>query len=90
MITPNGEIVDKPANETAFTFWERIEEGNEFFFMNRLTGNLLPTAPIEDVALGAILAEEPGLVYFYLLRCNQFHGCFLAWAKLSKLSRCSF
>ncbi|KAJ7180438.1 SNF2 family N-terminal domain-containing protein [Mycena filopes] len=61
MITPNGEIVDKPANETAFTFWERIEEGNEFFFMNRLTGNLLPTAPIEDVALGAILAEEPGL-----------------------------
>ncbi|KAJ7026292.1 SNF2 family N-terminal domain-containing protein [Mycena alexandri] len=61
MVTPNGEIVDKPTDGRNFSFWERIEEGNEVFFMNRLSGNLARTAPEEEVALGAILAEEPGL-----------------------------
>ncbi|KAJ7743179.1 SNF2 family N-terminal domain-containing protein [Mycena metata] len=61
MVTPNGEIVDKPADGINFSFWERIDEGNEVFFVNRLSGNLSQTAPQEEVALGAILAEEPGL-----------------------------
>ncbi|KAJ6581273.1 SNF2 family N-terminal domain-containing protein [Mycena capillaripes] len=62
MITPNGQISEKPADDRQFSFWERIEEGNgKVFFINRLSGNIAPTPPDEPVALGAILAEEPGL-----------------------------
>ncbi|KAJ7460553.1 SNF2 family N-terminal domain-containing protein [Mycena latifolia] len=61
MVTPNGEVVDKPADSGEFSFWERIEEGNQVFYVNRLTGCVAPTAPDEPPALGAILAEEPGL-----------------------------
>jgi E3 ubiquitin-protein ligase SHPRH len=61
MVTPNGQVVEKPADRGNFSFWERIEEGNRVFFMHRLTGNLALTSPDESPALGAILAEEPGL-----------------------------
>ncbi|KAJ6591817.1 SNF2 family N-terminal domain-containing protein [Mycena vulgaris] len=61
MVTPNGEIVDKPAGFGGFSFWERIDDGNQVFYVNRLTGALAPTPPGDPPALGAILAEEPGL-----------------------------
>ncbi|KAJ7224511.1 SNF2 family N-terminal domain-containing protein [Mycena pura] len=60
-VTPNGKVVDKPANFSHFSFWESIEEGNQTFYTNRLTGNLNLEVPDEPAALGGILAEEPGL-----------------------------
>jgi E3 ubiquitin-protein ligase SHPRH len=44
-------------------FWEMIDrEGGQPWYINRLTGDLLPSAPVEDnIARGGILAEEPGL-----------------------------
>jgi E3 ubiquitin-protein ligase SHPRH len=61
-VTPNGEIVEKPADSEYFTFWERIEEGNKVFFVHRVTGDVALTRPDDDrPAPGAILAEEPGL-----------------------------
>ncbi|KAJ7695156.1 SNF2 family N-terminal domain-containing protein [Mycena rosella] len=60
-ITAQGKIVDKPADSGEFSFWERIDEGNHVFYVNRVTGSVAPTATDEPRALGAILAEEPGL-----------------------------
>ncbi|KAJ7126620.1 SNF2 family N-terminal domain-containing protein [Mycena crocata] len=60
-VTANGQIVDKPADMSEYSFWERIDEGNQAFYVNRLTGNILPTMPDEPPVRGAILAEEPGL-----------------------------
>ncbi|KAJ7623410.1 SNF2 family N-terminal domain-containing protein [Roridomyces roridus] len=58
IVQADGQIVPKPENSANFSFWERIEDG---LVLNRLTGNLAATAPDEDVVLGAMLAEEPGL-----------------------------
>ncbi|KAJ7746946.1 SNF2 family N-terminal domain-containing protein [Mycena maculata] len=61
IVTPDGQIIQKPAGATEFSFWERIEEGERVFYLNRLTGNVASAIPNEPPALGAILAEEPGL-----------------------------
>ncbi|KAK7030788.1 SNF2 family helicase [Favolaschia claudopus] len=61
MVTPNGEVNDKPSNSVHFSFWERIEEGGTTFFIHRVTGDITPTDPEEAQSWGAILAEEPGL-----------------------------
>lgn len=56
----SGKVV--PKTESAdFTFWTRVEEGNQTWYLHRLTGYLSPTTPEEEPALGGILAEEPGL-----------------------------
>ncbi|KAF5378608.1 hypothetical protein D9615_007143 [Tricholomella constricta] len=59
-VSPNGEVVPKPIS-TDFSFWERVEEGNSTFYLNRLSGLLSPTLPESPPILGGILAEEPGL-----------------------------
>ncbi|KAH9943662.1 SNF2 family N-terminal domain-containing protein [Amylocystis lapponica] len=42
--------------------WEEVQVGDgEHWYLNRVRGILLPTAPSEKDALGGILAEEPGL-----------------------------
>ncbi|KAJ7132049.1 SNF2 family N-terminal domain-containing protein [Mycena epipterygia] len=61
MVSPNGEIVEKPADSREFSFWDKIKEGTHVFYVNRLTGNVAPIVPEEPPTLGAILAEEPGL-----------------------------
>ncbi|KAJ7257871.1 SNF2 family N-terminal domain-containing protein [Mycena haematopus] len=60
-ITPHGLVVEKSADGEHFSFWERIEEGSNVFFIHRVTGDVAPTCPDKPPALGAILAEEPGL-----------------------------
>ncbi|KAJ6625017.1 SNF2 family N-terminal domain-containing protein [Mycena sp. CBHHK59/15] len=60
-VTPNGEIVRKTSGLDEFSFWQRIEEGNQTFYFNRLSGVVDSNVPDEPSALGAILAEEPGL-----------------------------
>lgn len=59
-ITPQGEIIAKAAM-TEFSFWDRIQEGNQTWYLHRLSGALSPEPPEETPALGGILAEEPGL-----------------------------
>ncbi|KAJ6485956.1 SNF2 family N-terminal domain-containing protein [Mycena sanguinolenta] len=60
-VTSDGQVVEKPADSDHFSFWKRIEEGNNVFFIHRVTGDVVLTRPDEPPALGAILAEEPGL-----------------------------
>ncbi|KAF8196665.1 SNF2 family N-terminal domain-containing protein [Mycena galopus ATCC 62051] len=60
-VTPNGEIVEKSADSEYFSFWERIEERSNVFFIHRVTGEVALTCPDEPPPPGAILAEEPGL-----------------------------
>jgi len=59
-VTATGEIVPK-ATVTEFNFWDKIEEGNQTWYLHRLTGISSPTPPMELRVLGGILAEEPGL-----------------------------
>ncbi|KAF7289508.1 SNF2 family helicase [Mycena chlorophos] len=55
-VSPDG------SQSRAFSFWERIEDkGQRSWFVNRLTGACALEKPEEPPALGAILAEEPGL-----------------------------
>ncbi|KAG5643859.1 hypothetical protein DXG03_009543 [Asterophora parasitica] len=60
-VTPAGDVV--PINTAEeFSFWDRIEEGNMTWYLNRLSGMLADSPPEYEVpTLGGILAEEPGL-----------------------------
>ncbi|KNZ77948.1 hypothetical protein J132_02888 [Termitomyces sp. J132] len=60
MISPNGEVVPK-THTINFSFWEKVQEGNSTWYLNRLSGSLSETLPEVYPALGGILAEEPGL-----------------------------
>ena len=62
LMTDSGAIVPK-AEDSPFSFWERIEVGNRTWYLNRLSGVLSPSPPPPPPApaLGGILAEEPGL-----------------------------
>jgi len=62
LMTASGDIVPK-AEDSSFSFWERIEVGNRTWYLNRLSGVLSPSPPYSPatLALGGILAEEPGL-----------------------------
>ncbi|THH04137.1 hypothetical protein EW145_g5749 [Phellinidium pouzarii] len=63
-ISESGHIVAMDPFRTSNLplFWERVNpiEGKNWY-MNRVTGQLLPDAPPTDEFLGGILAEEPGL-----------------------------
>lgn len=59
-MSPDGEIIPK-AESSDFTLWEKIEEGNYTWYLNRLSGTLSSTPPPTQPVLGGILAEEPGL-----------------------------
>ncbi|KAJ7074914.1 SNF2 family N-terminal domain-containing protein [Mycena belliarum] len=61
MVTQKGQIIDKPSDSKELSFWERVDDGEQVFYVNRLDGNVSPTKPEDHPALGAILAEEPGL-----------------------------
>ncbi|TFK32939.1 SNF2 family N-terminal domain-containing protein [Crucibulum laeve] len=59
-VTPQGELVSRAASDE-FLFWSKVEEGNNTWYYNRLSGLLFPEVPSQSTALGGILAEEPGL-----------------------------
>ncbi|TRM58251.1 SNF2 family N-terminal domain-containing protein [Schizophyllum amplum] len=56
----DGNLIPKPAS--SFSFWDKVTSGGRDFYLNRLSSAVSLTGP-EDTnpALGAILAEEPGL-----------------------------
>lgn len=60
-ISSDGVVSNKPPSP-AFSFWDPIVEGNDTWFLNRLTGELSDSLN-EDGSepLGGMLAEEPGL-----------------------------
>ena len=62
LMTHSGDIVLN-AEDSSFSFWDRIEVGNRTWYLNRLSGVLSPSPPSPPPApvLGGILAEEPGL-----------------------------
>ncbi|KAG5652712.1 hypothetical protein H0H81_003963, partial [Sphagnurus paluster] len=59
-VNSEGTVVDKLA-APEFSFWDQVEEGNQTWYVNRLSGALAPELPETTPALGGILAEEPGL-----------------------------
>ncbi|KAK0502526.1 SNF2 family N-terminal domain-containing protein [Armillaria luteobubalina] len=62
-ITSSGDIIPK-TKRSEYSFWETIEESDESFQFNCLTGQVIPASEItEDCepVFGGILAEEPGL-----------------------------
>ncbi|KIK58778.1 hypothetical protein GYMLUDRAFT_45086 [Collybiopsis luxurians FD-317 M1] len=64
-VSDEGKIVPK-ANHTGFTFWRPVNVNGQEWFLHRLTGALRADSPFsddddEEVPLGGILAEEPGL-----------------------------
>lgn len=70
-----SEASSSEANRHLPLFWEEIELGSQSFFFNRLTSALSPTFPEpHTMALGGILAEEPG----WFLSCNLCDGEFTA------------
>ncbi|PBK60985.1 hypothetical protein ARMSODRAFT_676532 [Armillaria solidipes] len=62
-ITSAGDIIPK-TKTSEYSFWQTIEEGDESFQFNRLTGQVIATSEItedSEPVFGGILAEEPGL-----------------------------
>jgi E3 ubiquitin-protein ligase SHPRH len=59
-MSPAGKIIPK-SESSDFTLWEKIEEGDYTWYLNRLSGALSCTLPPATPVLGGILAEEPGL-----------------------------
>ncbi|KAF8153782.1 SNF2 family N-terminal domain-containing protein [Crassisporium funariophilum] len=59
-VSADGSIVPH-SSSNGFSFWEEIKEGEHVWYMNRLSGELSEHRPDVPVALGGILAEEPGL-----------------------------
>jgi E3 ubiquitin-protein ligase SHPRH len=66
-INSGGEIVHKTSvsnldNSILPLFWDKVEhDGDDVWYINRLTGTLSSEIPDEDCPPGGILAEEPGL-----------------------------
>ncbi|KAK7460694.1 hypothetical protein VKT23_009409 [Stygiomarasmius scandens] len=62
-VSRNGAVVQKD-DSSDYTFWEEVHEGNQTWYLNRLTGVLSPSLPSvgsDFSTYGGILAEEPGL-----------------------------
>lgn len=62
-ITSSGDIIPK-TKTSEYSFWETLEEGDESFQFNRLTGQVIPASEIaedSEPVFGGILAEEPGM-----------------------------
>ncbi|KAK0216540.1 SNF2 family N-terminal domain-containing protein [Armillaria nabsnona] len=62
-ITSSGDIIPK-TKTSEYSFWETLEEDDESFQFNRLTGQVIPASEIaedSEPVFGGILAEEPGL-----------------------------
>jgi E3 ubiquitin-protein ligase SHPRH len=60
-VTSTGETIPKTDN-TEFSFWDVVQEGNYTFYYNRIDRMLLQEKPpTTEQVLGGILAEEPGL-----------------------------
>ena len=67
-VVRRGKIVNNSSNDVDKQklpmFWEKLDcEGGQTLYIHRLTGDLLSSPPLveESIALGGILAEEPGL-----------------------------
>ncbi|KAF8963293.1 SNF2 family N-terminal domain-containing protein [Flammula alnicola] len=56
-----GGKIDPQTSSKAFSFWQEVHEGNHTWYINRLSGELLNSAPILPTIYGGMLAEEPGL-----------------------------
>lgn len=63
LIDDNGRVHNAELGVQGFPlFWEEVSPSTkEKWYLNRVTGHLLPQMPSEDENLGGILAEEPGL-----------------------------
>lgn len=69
LLAREGKAIDASGHIVAMTrsssdlplFWEQIEVDGRILYLNRLTGEILPSDPPRDECKGAILAEEPGL-----------------------------
>ncbi|KAJ3770452.1 SNF2 family N-terminal domain-containing protein [Lentinula raphanica] len=62
-VLDDGKIIPKD-EPIRFSFWRAVEVENEQWFFHTLTGALRQSSPFtdeDDVPLGGILAEEPGL-----------------------------
>ncbi|KAJ3983056.1 SNF2 family N-terminal domain-containing protein [Lentinula detonsa] len=62
-VSNDGQIIPKE-KASQFSFWKAVEVNGEEWFFNSLTGAFRPNSPFEkddDIPLGGILAEEPGL-----------------------------
>ncbi|KAL1692669.1 SNF2 family N-terminal domain-containing protein [Schizophyllum commune] len=56
----SGKLVQQPVSR--FSFWDKVSSGGREFWFNRLSSTISLEEPEEnEPALGAILAEEPGL-----------------------------
>lgn len=67
IVDPKGAVITKPldgniANNSLPLFWNKIKQGNsQVCYIHHLTGSLALELPTQNVSLGGILAEEPGL-----------------------------
>jgi E3 ubiquitin-protein ligase SHPRH len=62
-VTLSGDVVSNSEHLNSLPmFWDRIDRGDKSpWYIHRLTGTLSLELPSQDIALGGILAEEPGL-----------------------------
>ncbi|KAF8624317.1 hypothetical protein AX15_005947 [Amanita polypyramis BW_CC] len=59
-VTSEGKIVPS-ADFKEHSFWEKLQEGNQTLYYNRLSGMVSSEITVKPPVLGSILAEEPGL-----------------------------
>jgi E3 ubiquitin-protein ligase SHPRH len=61
LVTPQGKINPVATNSQLPLFWDRVQEGTNTWYINRLSGAFSQSPPYGSLPFGGILAEEQGL-----------------------------